>query len=153
MISIMPYSITWYSGLTRTLKNKIQVMQNKCIKFCSNLGNLDHIGIIEFKKMNWLNTNDRFLQCVCSAAFNFFQKNCPDYMFEIFHTAFQGNIGTRSSFLKLQQPLRKTNMGQNTISFLSPQQWNKLPKDIKNSRTINTFKHKLKNYFFDIIVK
>ena len=95
------------------------------------------------KKTDWLNSNDRFLQCICSAAFNFFHKNCPEYMTEIFHTAFQGNIGTRSSFFRLQQPSRKTNVGQNTISFLSPLQWNKLPKDIKNSETINTFKHKL----------
>ena len=128
-------------------------MQNKCIRFCLNLGNLDHIGTKEFKKINWLNTNDRFLQCVCSAEFNFFHKNGPDYMSEIIHTAFQGNIGTRSSFLKLQQLLKKTNIGQNTISLLSQQQWNKLPKDIKNSGTINTFKHKLKNYFFDILEK
>ena len=36
--------LTWYSGLTKVLKNKTQVMQNKCIRFCLNLGNLDHIG-------------------------------------------------------------------------------------------------------------
>ena len=110
--------LTWYSGLTIALKNKIQIMQNKCIRFCLSLGNFIHIGPNELKKINWLNTNDRFVQCVCSAAFNFFHQNCPDYMSEIFHTAFQGNIGTRSSFLKLQQPLRKTNISQNTISLL-----------------------------------
>ena len=126
-------------------------MQNKCIRFCLNLGNLDHIGTKEFKKIKWLNTSDRFIQCVCSAAFNFIHKNCPDYMSDIFHIAFQGNIDTRSSFLKLKQPLRKTNMGQNSISFLGPQQWNRLPKYIKESKTINTFKHKLKSYFFDIL--
>ena len=145
--------LTWYSGLTKALKNKIQVMQNKCIRFCLSLKNLDHIGKKEFEKIDWLNTNDRFLQCICSAAFNFFHKNCPEYMTEIFHTAFQGNIDTRSSFLKLRQPFRKTNMGQNTISFLGPQQWNKLPKSIKDSGTINTFKHKLKRFFFDILEK
>ena len=42
--------LTWYSGLTKALKNKIQVMQNKCIRFCLSLRNLDHIGIKEFEK-------------------------------------------------------------------------------------------------------
>ena len=102
--------LTWYSNLTKALKNNIQVIQNKCIRFCLNLGNLDHIGTKEFEKIKWLNTRDRFIQCVCSAAFNFIIKNCPDYMSDIFHIAFQGNIDTRSSFLKLKQPLRKTNM-------------------------------------------
>ena len=59
------------------------------------------------------------------------------------------NIRTRSSKLKLKQPFRKTNMGQNTISFLGPQQWNELPNEIKLCKTINTFKHKLKQHFFD----
>ena len=103
--------LTWYTSLTKALQNKIQIVQNKCIRFCLNLGNLDHIGTKEFKKINWLNTRDRFIQCVCSAAFNFVHKNCPDYMLDIFHIASQGNIDTRSSFLKLKQPLRKTNMG------------------------------------------
>ena len=145
--------LSWYSGLTKALKTKIQIMQNKCIRFCLNLNNLDHIGFTEFKEINWLNTSDRIIQCACSAVFKFFQKSCPEYMSEIFHISSPGNINTRSSFLKLILPLRKTNMGQNTISFLGPQQWNRLPNNIKESRTINTFKHKLKNHFFDLLSK
>ena len=123
-------------------------MQNKCIRFCLNLGFLEHVGIAEFKKMDWLSTHDRFNQCLCSTTFNFFNNNCPEYMSEIFHIAPQSNIGTRFSYLKLTQPLRKTNMGQNTVSFLGPQQWYKLPSDIKQCKNVNTFKHKLKKYFF-----
>ena len=67
--------------------------------------------------------------------------------------ASESNIGTRSSYLKLKIPLRRTSMGQKTISFLGPQQWNKLPKEIKECRTTNTFKHKLKKHFFEILEK
>ena len=41
--------VVWYSNLTKALKNKIQIMQNKCIRFCLKLGHLDHIGVKEFK--------------------------------------------------------------------------------------------------------
>ena len=141
--------LAWYSNLTQAMKSKVQIMQNKCIRFCLQLRPLDHIGQHHFQRMNWLNVRDRFNQCLCSAVFNFIHNRSPQYMSEIFHIAPQINIGTRCSKLKLILPFRKTNMGQNTLSFLGPQQWNKLPNEIKLSKTINTFKHKLKEYFFD----
>ena len=141
--------LVWYSNLTKALKNKIQVMQNKCIRFCLGLGNLAHVGEKEFKMINWLPTSDRIDQCLCSMIFNFFKENCPEYMSEIFHVASPGNIGTRFSYKKLKQPFRKTNMGQHSVSYLGPSQWNKLPKDMKQSGTINTFKHKFKTLYLD----
>ena len=141
--------MAWYPKLTQSLKNKIQIMQNKCIRFCLQLNQRNHIGLKEFREINWLNTSDRFTQCICSQVFNFIHKNTPKYFSEIFHIAPQNNIGTRFSKLKLKQPFMKTNMGQKTLSFLGPQQWNKLPNEIKMSENINNFKHRLKKYFFD----
>ena len=49
-------------------------------------------------------------------------------MNDIFHIVDEGSVKTRSSFLKLELPLRKTNMGQNTLSYLGPREWNKLAR-------------------------
>ena len=141
--------MAWYPKLTQALKNKIQIMQNKCIRFCLQLNQRNHIGLKEFKEINWLNTSDRFTQCICSQVFKFIHNNAPKYFSEIFHIAPQNNIGTRFSKLKIRQPFMKTNMGQKTLSFIGPQQWNKLPNEIKMSENINNFKHRLKEYFFD----
>ena len=54
----------WYPSLNKSLKKKLQTLQNKCISFCSNLNNRDHIGSTEFEKINWLPINDRFEQCI-----------------------------------------------------------------------------------------
>ena len=124
-------------------------MQNKCVRYCLNLGNRAHIGFSEFKQINWLNTSDRFLQCICATSFNFFKGKCPEYMREVFDTAHQSNISTRFSYLKLNLPKRKTNMGQKTLSYLGPQQWNKLPNELKKCVSLNTFKHKIKTHFFE----
>ena len=69
-------------------------------------------------------------------------------MTEIYDNAHQGNISTRQSYCKLKQPLRKSNAGQNTLSYLGPGQWNKLPNTIKEMVNINTFKHKVKQHLF-----
>ena len=81
-----------------------QVLQNKCIRFCQQLGNRDHIGIKEFQTINWLPVNDRFLQQAASNAFKFFHSICPTYMSELFDATNESHITTRSSLLKLKLP-------------------------------------------------
>ena len=49
--------------------------------------------------------------------------------------------------------LRKTNMGLNSISYLGPSLWNKLPENIKHSSSLITFKHKVKEYFLKNLQK
>ena len=34
----------WYPNLNKRLKPKLQILQNKCIRFCLNLNNRVHIG-------------------------------------------------------------------------------------------------------------
>ena len=88
---------TWYPSLTQKLKNKIQVMQNKCIRFSLQLDNKAHIGTKEFETINWLNTYDRYRQNLCTMIFSFFHGNCPCYMAEIFNIAPEGKINTKYS--------------------------------------------------------
>ena len=143
--------LAWQPNLNQNLKNKLQIMQNKCIRFCLSLGNMAHIGLSEFEKINWLNINDRLMQCICSAVFNFFKGNSPKFMSEIFKIAHASNIDTRHSYLRLSLPKRKTNMGLKTLSYLGAQQWNKLTNELKGCSNLNTFKHKMKNHYFDVL--
>ena len=52
----------WYSNLTKKLKNRYQTSQNKCIRFCLQLGKMTHISHKEFKTLNWLPVTERFNQ-------------------------------------------------------------------------------------------
>ena len=54
----------WYPNLSKKLKDKLQVTQNKCIRFCLKLKSREHISNENFHKMNWLPINQRFRQCV-----------------------------------------------------------------------------------------
>ena len=142
---------SWYPFLTQNLKNKIQVMQNKCIRFCLQLDNMSHIGINELEKINWLNTYDRYRQNLCTIVFNSLHGKCPLYISEIFDVVQQDNRNTRFSYLKLRQPFRKTNMGQKSFSYTCPGEWNKLSNNLKNCQNLNTFKHKLKDHFLNLL--
>ena len=141
-------ALSWFPNSKGKIKNKIQTAQNKCIRFYLELNAKAHIGFKQFKMINWLNTLDRYKQICCSSVFKYFNKKSPSFLSEIFIASHQGTISTRQSYLKLEQPFMKTSKGQNALSFQASKEWNKLPKEIKQAKNINTFKHKVKEFYF-----
>ena len=128
----------WYPNLNKRLTKKIQTSQNKCIRYCLKLGNRAHIGIDEFRQINWLPTKERFEQSVCVNIFKFFNNASPAYFSEVYHTLGQTQ-NTRRSKHKLQLPQRTSNIGQKGLSYLGPRTWNKLPSEIKSVVGVNTY--------------
>ena len=113
------------------MKNKIQFMQNKCIRYCLQLDKMTHISKNEFETLNWLPIKDRFNEFINSIVFKYFTKQCPSYLNEVFELACPNSLRTRNSYLKLICPFQKTNMEQNAISFIGPSIWNKTPEVLK----------------------
>ena len=136
-----------YPNLTKALPNKLQCAQNKCIRFCLNLENRAHLDKSAFKKINWLPTNERVNQRICVSAYNFFNNTSPSYMSDIF-TPCNVIQNTRNSAHRFKIPLRRTNNGQNALSYIGPKLWNSLSSDLKLSKNNNAFKHKMKYDFF-----
>ena len=81
-------------------------------------------------------------------SFKYFNYLRPLYMNDVFKLAGQNTTATRTSLLKLSQPLRKTNHGQRCLSYVAPNIWNKLPDFLKTTDNVNTYKHRVKKHFF-----
>ena len=73
----------------------------------------------------------------------------PD-MNDVYKPPSQSNTTTRASLLKLNQPLRRTNYGQNNISYIAPIIWNNLPNSLKTTDNLNTYKRRVNEYFFSL---
>ena len=140
----------WYPNLNKKNSKKIQIAQNKCIRFCLGLDNRTHIGVNEFKTINGLPVQNRYEQCVSMSAFKFCKGLGPEYMSDIFSLS-EIPRTTRRSLCKLKLPLKSTNMGQNGISYYGPKVWNNLPIQCKLEDNPNNFKHKIKDQFFENI--
>ena len=50
----------WYPNLTKKLKHRIQITQNKYMHLCLQLDKLKHISREEFEYLNWLPVTYRF---------------------------------------------------------------------------------------------
>ncbi|XP_057316760.1 uncharacterized protein LOC130657775 [Hydractinia symbiolongicarpus] len=135
------------------LKKKLQVAQNKCVRFCLQKSSRSHVGATDFKEINWLSVGERFKVCVNNHAYKFFQKKCPLYMSDVFIPSSHRRASTRSSFQRLEQSCVKTPQGQQCLSYLGPSLWNTLPEGLKRSSTTNSFKHNLKKHYFDVITR
>ena len=105
-------------------------MQNKCIRFCMNLGNRHHISANDFKEINWLPTKERFEQCVCVSTFKFWKEKSPVYMYDIYNKMVYTH-GTRKSYLRLELPSINTFSGKKGLSYIGPRLWNDLSFDLK----------------------
>ena len=117
------------------------------IRYCLQLDKITHLSKNEFETLNWLPFKDRFNQSINSIVFKYVTKHCPSYLNKVFELASPNNLRTRKRYLTLICPFRKTNMGQNALSFIGPSIWNKTPEVLKKTNSINTFKHNLKKYY------
>ena len=62
--------------LTQSLK-KLQIMQNKCIRFYLKLDKMYHISEEDFKTINWLPMDQRVQQSLNVTFLKYVNKACP----------------------------------------------------------------------------
>ena len=90
---------------------------------------------------------NRYKQCVSVSVFKFCKNLGPSYMSDMY-SLMENPRTTRNSIYKLKLPLKSTNMGQRSVSYIGPKIWNNLPNECKLQEHPNKFKHKIKDTFF-----
>ena len=133
--------------LTKNLKIKFKLLRVNLFDFCLNLDKMAHMSQNEFEKLNWLPISDRINQYVLSTTFEFFNGIGANYLNEVFQWAAESKRNLRNEYRKLRHPFRETTAGQNSLSFLGPSKWNKLPESTKKFSNIHTFKYNLKKLY------
>ena len=118
-------SCVWYFNLREATKKKLQIIQNRCIRFCLDMNSREHISNSTFRKINWLPVKHRVDQCALTCLFNTDKGFAPNYMAETF-CKIVPNRFTRLSQSSYLVPLVKLKAARNSTSFIASSQWNKL---------------------------
>ena len=71
---------SWYSGLSKRAKSRLQVTQNKAIRFILGIPARAHIGEEEFKNIRILSVHMRTEQLKLNHMYEISKGNPPDYM-------------------------------------------------------------------------
>ena len=137
---------SWYSGLNKQLKKKLQICQNKTVRFIKNLGPRSHIGFLELNSLNMLNVDFRVKQLRLSHVHKIFNGTGPSYLSEQFikvsdvHHHF-----TRGSTENFIVP-SVNGVAATTFYYSGIKDWNSLPWDVKQKCTFNGFKSAARQY-------
>ena len=142
-------STAWYPGLSKNQQNKLQIIQNKCVRYITNAGPRSHVGYIELKNLNYLNVNNRQSQLRLNVMYKIFNGTAPSYLIDNFTTVSSiHSHNTRRSSCSYFQPSVKSSM-LNSFLIKGIKDWNSLPIHIKHSSNIDNYKKSVKQLLYD----
>ena len=160
-------SSAWFPGLTRELKHKLQVTQNKLIRFIFNLNPRSHIDKEHFVRLNWLPVASRVNQIILCHVFKMNSNISPAYMKENFTavnsvhqypTRFSVNVSStlgnkdyRYSDSKRFAIPKVKGFGKHSFAYNGCTLWNSLPQNIRDATNISSFKNKAKEHLISTI--
>ena len=137
----------WYSGLTQTFKTKLQIVQNKIIRFILNLPARSHVGYVEFSKAKMFPVHKRVEQLKMNHMFNIIHGNSPTYLQEDISLQDNTSHQTRSvTFLSCQTP-RVNSFRLRSFFYTVIKCWNSLPFSLRSINTKQLYKNNLKKVF------
>ena len=144
--SICSACSSWYSGLNKHLKKKLQIYQNKTVRFIKNLGPPSHIDFSELDSLKMLNVDFRVKQLRLSHVHKIYNETGPSYMSEHFiKTSEFHHHFTRNIIENFVLP-SVCGAAATTFYYNAIKDWNSLPLDVKQKRSFNGFKSAAKQY-------
>ena len=142
---------SWFSGLTKGTKNKLQVCQNKLIRFTLGLTSRTHLGSEHFKTVGWLPVAQRVEQIKLNHMFKIYNGVAPSYLSENFKLVREHHFyQTRASAKNFILP-GVNSAGRDSFYYTGAKAWNELPNAIKSVNTISDFKMQVKKHLFQKI--
>ena len=136
----------WYPSLSAKLKGKLQITQNRIVRFILNLSPRDHIGQLELNKINCINIADRVEQLRLNHVFKIKNNTCPSYLSDNFCEVNSVHCReTRASHFNFYVPSVKGRATE-TFYFKGIKDWNSLPDDVKAIDNYGHFKKQTKAY-------
>jgi len=136
---------SWYAGLTKKLQGKLQVAQNKVIRFLLDLPSRTSITCNELESVQMLKVNDRARQLRLNHVFNIYNGKAPKYLENEFVRVSSFHSRTRFSTYNFKVPLSS---GSESGTFYSTaiHDWNALPNNIKAIKSKQGFQLEVKRY-------
>lgn len=137
----------WFRPIGKVNQNKLQICQNKTIRFVLGLGNRTHIEYSHFKKLNWLDVSSRVEYLTLNHMYNISTGKCPSYLKTIVSKK-SHNHNTRSGNNAFEVKNVK-GAGKTSFNYNGTIMWNSLPTNLQNIDNKSSFKSKCKKYLLN----
>ena len=110
--------LTWYSGISKNIRDKLQTSQNKLMRVVIHLSPRTHIGANHFRELNWLPVEGRIRQLRLIMVYKSLKGQCPKYLKGYFQYVNQSHsVNTRASIADLKQQNLKRKIGRSSFKY------------------------------------
>ena len=143
------YACIVYDSLTKYLDDKLQILQNRCIRFIFNLKK--DISITPFrKKLMWLTVRSRREYFLGLSIYKILKFQKPVYLYSLFQKYFSIPLcSLRPSSQRIfDPPLAINNTYESSYHIRVMNFWNGLPESIRNSDSETILRRKNFDFLF-----
>ena len=147
----LDYACTsWYSGLNKISKQKLQILQNKMVRFILDMGPREHVGYDQFSSLHCLDIEHRVQQLKLSHVFKVYHGNSPSYLNNNFvKVSDVHSYHTRSSSYNFHKP-QVSGCAKDTF-YSGIDLWNNLPNSIKSVTSKQLFRSTVQDFLLSQI--
>ena len=142
VLSHFNYGISTWSSASNVHKNKLHIIQKRALRAVSNSNFRSHSNPL-FIKYNQLKVFDLCNLNIGTFMYNYCNNLLPSAFNDMFNSN-NHNYNTRNAS-DFKYPKIRTELGRKSISYQGVKIWNEIPKYIKTSKNIKSFKHSYKN--------
>ena len=138
----------WYSGVSQRLKNRLEVIQRKMVRFVNGWEPRSHVGLPEIIAVGWLFFPKRVSFFKLCHLFKIKTGKVPQYLAQDFRTTSSvHSYSTRGSDLNYVPNCQE--FSNNTFHYTVIREWNELPANVKSQLSLLRFKKELKRHFLN----
>ena len=137
-------------GLPKKDTKRLQTVQNAAARLIMGIKKRDHVTPA-LMELHWLPVEQRVVFKVLLLVYKALHDQGPDYLKELLQTYTPSRtLRSSSDNLLVVPPCRYADTRKRAFGIRGPQEWNSLPKDIREKTTVEAFKRAIKTHLFRV---
>jgi hypothetical protein len=148
VLSRIEFCSSIFYGATNQLQSRLQMVSNSSLRILAGLRKFDHLSAAR-EKYFWLSVQDRQLLRLACIIFVAIKYGLPQYL----ANSLKEKVFDRRTRFSQLHPLEiartRSGVGDLAFSVAGPSVWNTIPTDIRASKTLSSFRRRLKKYLLD----
>ena len=137
---------SWYSGLSRTLQERLNVIQRRMVRFIFSYDLRHHVDSRDLRRLSWMNIPERVGYFKLLHVFKIRNNLAPDYLsnrFTLVEQTHQHNTRGRRFNFSISSSISDSLA---TFSYTAAILWNALPTSIKEITSLSVFRKRLRSH-------
>uniref|UniRef100_A0A3P9MP71 Reverse transcriptase domain-containing protein n=1 Tax=Oryzias latipes TaxID=8090 RepID=A0A3P9MP71_ORYLA len=146
----LDYCNSLYVGTPHSSLSRLQLVQNAAARLLTGTWKREHITPV-LASLHWLPVHFRVRFKILLFVFKSLNGLAPPYLSELLHLHSPSRSLRSADQLLLDVPrTRRKLRGDRAFAVAGPRLWNALPMQVRQARSLNDFKSKLKTHLFSL---